>query len=133
LFAELRRRTVVAVGSEGLVDRVDELAGPAGPLGGDPNQRPPVSGEIFLPINVTVPLVAVGPVLITLVLDDHHVRHLDQIDPADRALVIADDQMAFRHRQPGKNQAETQPGLPRGVHPFPHQTHRGTGEHDAAT
>jgi hypothetical protein len=46
---------------------------------------------------------AIGPVLITLVLDDQPVRQLDRINPADRALVIANDQVAFRHRQPSED------------------------------
>jgi hypothetical protein len=46
---------------------------------------------------------AIGAVLITLVLDDQPVRDADQINPADRALVIANDQVAFRHRQPGED------------------------------
>jgi hypothetical protein len=64
-FAEFGRRSVVAVGSEGLVDRVHHLAGPAGPLGGDPNQRPLAAGEVFVAINVAVPLVAILAVLIS--------------------------------------------------------------------
>jgi hypothetical protein len=82
------------------------LAGPPGPLGGDPNQCPLVPSEVFLAINVAVPLVAIGPVLITLVLTDQSVRQIDQIDPADRAMVITNDQVAFRHWQPGKDEAE---------------------------
>ena len=49
-------------------------------------------------VDVAVPLVAVGAVLVALVLDDQLVPHIDQINPADRALVVADDQDAFRHR-----------------------------------
>jgi hypothetical protein len=71
--------------------------------------------------------------LITLVLDDQPVRHTNQIDAANRALIIPDDQIAFRHRQPGQHQAEPQPRLAWGVHAFPHQFHRGTGRDRSAT
>jgi hypothetical protein len=96
--AEFRLWPVIAVGCESLVDRMDQLAGPAGPLRRDTNQRPTIPGEIFLAINVTVPLVAIGTVLITLILDDQLVRQLDQIHAPDRAPVVADDPIAFRHR-----------------------------------
>src|SRR5688572_1777789 len=81
----------VPVGSESLVDAADHLPGPAGSLGGDADQRPVVAGEVFLAINVVVPLVTVGAVLIAFVLDDQLVLQVDQVDPAHRALVIADD------------------------------------------
>ena len=57
-----------------------------------------VAGKVFLPIDVVVPLVAVGAMLIALVLDDQLVCQVDQVDPADRALIITNDQIAFRDR-----------------------------------
>jgi hypothetical protein len=63
-------------------------------------------GGIFLAVNVRVPLVAIGAVLMTLMLDDQLVRQIDQIHAPDRALAIADDQVAFRYRQTGQHQAD---------------------------
>jgi hypothetical protein len=83
-FAELRRRPVISVGPEGPVDTADHLAGPAGPLGGDSDQCPMISSEVFMAIDVAIPLVAVGAVLIAFVLDDQLVLHVDQVHPADR-------------------------------------------------
>ena len=84
-------------------------------------------------VDVAVPLVAVGAVLVAFVLDDQLVRHVDQVNPADRALVIADDQVAFRQGQPGEDQAQPEPGFARRVHPFSYQPHRGPGGDDAAS
>ena len=103
----------VPVGSDSLIDAADHLPRPAGSLGGDANQRPVIAGEVFLAINVAIPLVTVRAVLIAFVLDDQLVLQVDQVDPAHRALVIADDHIAFRHRQPGQNEAEPKPGLAR--------------------
>src|SRR5215212_10004793 len=63
-FVKDRRRTVVAIGFEGLVGRADQLTRPPRSPGGDPHKRPMVPGKEFLPINVAVPLVTVSPVLI---------------------------------------------------------------------
>jgi hypothetical protein len=42
----------VPVGSESLADAADHLPRPAGPLGGDANQRPVIAGEVFLAVDV---------------------------------------------------------------------------------
>ena len=55
-----------------------------------------VAREIFVSVDVAVPLAAIGSVLVTLVLDDQLVRHVDKIDSADRAVVVADDDIALR-------------------------------------
>jgi hypothetical protein len=85
-----------------------------------------ITGEIFLAVNVAVLLTTIGAVLITLVLDDQLVRQVDQVDSANRTPVVSDDQIAFRRREPREDEGEPQPGLPRGVHPFAYQSHRGT-------
>ena len=69
-------------------------------------------------VDVAVPLVAVGAVLVAFVLDDQLVRQVDQVDPADGALVVSDDQVAFRNGQPGEDQAEPKPGLARRIYPL---------------
>jgi len=48
-------------------------------------------------VDIAIPLIAVGAVLIALVLDDQLVRQVDEIDPADRAAIVTDDKIAFRH------------------------------------
>jgi hypothetical protein len=96
-----------------MVDGPDHLTGPAGSLGGDSNQRPVVAREIFMAIDVVVPLVAIGAMLIALALDDQPEGQIDQVDTAHRAVVIADDQIAFWLWKSRENQAEPQPGLPR--------------------
>jgi len=67
-----------------------------------------VTGEVFMAIDVGVPLIAVSAMLIALVLNDQLVRDVNQINAAHRAAIVADDQVAFRHRQTGKHQAEAQ-------------------------
>jgi hypothetical protein len=72
-----------------------------------------VAREIFMAIDVVVPLVAIGAMLVALVLNDQLVRQIDQVDTAHRAVVIADDQIAFWLWKSREDQAEPQPGLPR--------------------
>jgi hypothetical protein len=62
-----------------------------------------VACEVFMAIDVTIPLVAVGPVLIALVLNDQLVRDVDEVDPANWTLVVAADQVALRYREPGED------------------------------
>jgi hypothetical protein len=58
-----------------------------------------VAREILMSVDVTVPLTAIGSVLVTLVLDNDLEGKIDKIDSTDRAIVVADDDVAFRDRQ----------------------------------
>ena len=56
-----------------------------------------VACKILMAINVAVPLIAVGPVLIALILDDQLVCEMHKVDTANGAVVVADDEIALRH------------------------------------
>jgi hypothetical protein len=48
-----------------------------------------LSGELFMAVDIGVPLTAIGAVLIALVLDDQLVRQIDEVDAPHRALIVA--------------------------------------------
>ena len=75
----------------------------------------------------------VGAVLVTLVLDQDAELLEDQVDPADRVIVRAHDEIAVRRWQPRKYQTEPQHGLARRVDPAANESGRTTRRHGSAT
>jgi hypothetical protein len=49
-------------------------------------------------VDIGVPLMAIGAVLIALILDDQLLCQIDQVDATHRPLIVSDDQVAFRGR-----------------------------------
>ena len=68
-FAEVRLRPLVSVSSKGLVDISHHLTRPAGSGRSDPDQRPLVASDVFIAVDIGIPLMAIGAVLIALVFE----------------------------------------------------------------
>lgn len=65
-----------------------------------------------MPVDVELPLVAVGPVVVVLVLDDDPLLRVRHVDPADEpSQVVEDLDLQLGLRQTGADDAEACVGL----------------------
>jgi hypothetical protein len=94
-FVEARFGTLIACGSQRLKDCPNDLAWPAKALRCHTDQCPVVACEFLVSVNITVPLTAVRPMLITFILDNDLEGDVDKVNSTDWAFFVSDDEVAL--------------------------------------